>query len=844
MTSMFKQKRPSKKLIATLLLIIVLVTLFFYRRPIAINSIEYLAKPQVIKITCLDFSMDWQLNLKVKQACITFSAGEILVREAIWQPWSNILSIEWLKVKHLATDSNVDNEPQKESQTTSLNLPISLPKLRISSLEIDSFELLQPLHLSVNTTSSNEWNITGDVNASVKVQQNTLAANVTWSLSELTKWIPQVQTFSQDNAELLNELALDESRIQTRFTFDGKVLSADSSLELTNRFDVSNCPIDVAIKGKVLADVDITSLNISLDLSQLSNDLSLIDCPLVQDYFAKDDLLQLSFIFPQKITIDETQIKLPKLQIVDTQNPLRSIVLNDLNYKKTGELAVNYNISLKQPLKTKQIQVGSIDFQGAGQLSADLSSLNSQNAQQPINLNIINDNNRLVVSDVMMDSMLIGNLTSEFSFHQSGTYQLAVKGTINSSDIQMGDIQLTKTSSAFSLSGASFDDLQLSLDNQLFQLLHPDTSVKKITNHIDLTLKKLDALSFTGNSTVANLAIKKITFMPVNVFHTGQASFTDLTVSSQHNIVLESGFAVDLVQQKTKVKVQINAQRVKSLQSIIAQVENALIVKQGNLSASIELTLPQKDQPFIAQGKADFQEVSVKYQNYVLNNISYQTPLTFDSAGLQLIESTLHIESVDVGVMLKQLEAKVMAKNNVLRLKQVQGEIFNGKFLLGDLWLDGRAQQFDINFQNIDLAQVVALQQQPGIQITGNIDGDLPLFIDQKGIRIEDGWATSLNGGKLTIVNNPSFDSIKQQQPELALLENLDFTQLKSKVKFNPDGWMFFDFALKGNNPDKKQSVNFNYTHQENIFTLLESIRLVKSVENKIEQKLTQGDKK
>jgi hypothetical protein len=222
--------------------------------------------------------------------------------------------------------------------------------------------------------------------------------------------------------------------------------------------------------------------------------------------------------------------------------------------------------------------------------------------------------------------------------------------------------------------------------------------------------------------------------------------------------------------------------------------------------------------------------------------MTYQTPLIFDSAGLQLAESTLHIDSIDVGVMIEQVSSNVIVQNSVLRLQQVQGNIFNGQFLLGDLWLDGREQQFNINIQNIDLAQVVALQQQPGIRITGNVDGDMPFIMGKQGLRIEDGFVSSLAGGKLTIINNPSFNSIKEQQPELTLLENIDFTQLKSNIKFTPDGWVFFDLALQGNNPDKKQSVNFNYSHQENIFSLLESIRLVKSVENKIEQKITQGN--
>ncbi|PKG97221.1 YdbH domain-containing protein [Paraglaciecola sp. MB-3u-78] len=844
MTSMFRLKRPSNKLIATLLVVTVLAIVFFYRRPIAIKSIEHFAKPYGLYISCLDFSLDWRFNLNVNQACVTFPKGEILVRNAMWQPWSNVLSIEQLKVKHveqLATDNKVEKELPREEQPKKINLPDALPKLSISSIEIDSFELLHPLHVSVNTISSNEFRITGDVNASVKIHQNTLVGNLVWSLSDLTKWIPQAQKLSEDNPAILTELALDESKIQTSLTFDGEVISADSSLDITSQFHVSNCPIDAAIKGNVLVDVDVSSFDISLDLTQLSNDISVVNCPLLQEYFTEDDLPQLSFVFPQTIAINKTHINLPTLQIVDKSNTHRSIVLNDVNYKTTGELEVSYKIVLKQLITTKQITAEMFDLQAQGKLSTNLSA---QASELPTSFKITNDNNRLVVKNVKMDTLLIGNLSSEFSFHDTQTKQLQMKGVVNSSTIKMGELKLAKTSSDFSLSGASFNDLHLSVDNQFFNTVHPELKIQKITNHIDVNIKQLETLSFSGNSTVTKLLTQNINFMPINMTHTGQASLANITLSSQHDVSLENNFIVQLTHQQAEVKVQINQQDISRLQKIISQLQDALLIKEGKLSANIELTLPQDGEAFIATGQANVQGVSAKYQDYVLNNISYQTPLTFDSAGLQLAESTLHIDSIDAGVRMTQLEGNVIAQNSVFRLKQVQGEIFNGTFLLGDLWLDGREQQFNINIQHIDLAQVVALQQQPGIQITGNIDGNMPFIMDEQGIRIEDGRVSSLAGGKLTIIDNPSFDSIKVQQPELALLENLDFTQLESKVKFTPDGWVFFDFALQGINPDKKQSVNFNYSHQENIFSLLESIRLVKAVENKIEQKLTQGDKK
>jgi hypothetical protein len=854
MTSLFWHKYASRKLTAAFLFFVVLLFGFLFRHPIAIKSIEHFTKPHNVYVTCLSFSFDWRLNLKITQACLTSPIGSMEVRNAMWRPWANVVSIQQVKIKHheqLSADNKADkktsseqqHQQEKEQKQKALSLPNSLPTLNIVRLEIESFELLQPLYLSVSTTSSNELNITGDVNASFKIQQNTLVGNVDWKLSSLTKWLPQVQTLSQDNPELLKDLALNESTIKTSLIFDGKIFNVDNSVNLASRIYVSSCPIDVLINGNVLVDVDISSLNTHLDLSQLSSRVLVEDCLPLQDYFTSGDLPQLSVIVPQKLVINKTKINLPKLQIIDEQNIHRSITLSALNYTTTAKLEVNYNILLKQPVQTKMVEAEMLDFQAAGKVSADFSTLNTQNIQRPISCKIVDDNSQLIISALKVDSLLIGNLNSEFKFHHCAPDLIELKGTLNSTDIQMGIISLAKTRSVFSVLGASFKDLQLSIDTQLSQLYHPNINIKNISNHMDLHIKEFETLSFLGDSIVTDLSTQNINLLPINVTHSGQVNLANMPLSSQHNITLENSFLVELEQQQNNVKVHIKQQQVIALQNIVSQLENSARVEKGNLSASIAFTLPKEDEQFIARGNVDLQEVSVKYQDVGLNDITYHTPLTFDSAGLQLAGSTLHIDSIDAGVTIQQLKANVIAHNSILRLTQVQGEIFNGKFLLGDLWLDGREQVFNINIQNIDLAQIVALQKQPGISISGNINGDMPFIMGKQGIRIDNGRVSSLTGGKLSIRDNPSFDAITVQQPELALLENLDFTQLKSNVKLGSDGWVFFDFAIKGSNPDKKQSVNFNYTHQENIFTLLESIRLVKSVENKIEKKITQGDK-
>jgi hypothetical protein len=190
------------------------------------------------------------------------------------------------------------------------------------------------------------------------------------------------------------------------------------------------------------------------------------------------------------------------------------------------------------------------------------------------------------------------------------------------------------------------------------------------------------------------------------------------------------------------------------------------------------------------------------------------------------------------------IQASLSASDSQLKLKNISGEIFGGRFYFNDIWLDDRSQSTKIELNDIELAKLIELQQQSGIQISGQVRGSLPIQFSKDGVTIDGGTLISQGPGHLKIINNPAFDSIKAQQSELAFLENMDFTQLSSTVKFNSDGWLFLNFSLVGDNPEKKQSLKFNYSHQENIFTLLKSLRLANSVQNKIEKSLKEGGKK
>ncbi|MEP1552638.1 MAG: YdbH domain-containing protein [Paraglaciecola sp.] len=813
MTRLVERTWITKTLLTLFLLSILVICAFIFRRPLAVKSIEYFTDSHNVTIQCLEFSFALPFKLEVQEACVSSPMGELSIENMTWQLWTNDLAIEEIHINHInATTSDI--KASAEQQVEHLPLPQSLPWLNISSLYINSDVLVQPIKLTIKSVAETKVKITGDLSATIQVSPSYLTTDIEWRLSDLKKFIPQIQEWVRSEPQLFKKAALEQAKISTLLTFDGQTLHSQNALNISSNIAIKNCPIDVVLAGTLITNINLVDFSVEIDFNQLTNQVSLENCSFVHNYLADGDSPLLSLLIPTPLTLSGNEIKIPKLSIIDLQSTneveiIRVLELANLNYKTAGNLEVGYQSTLKQPIENQttsmtNLSAEMVDFQGAGELIVDISNFKNPNAE----------------------------------------HSLEMSGNIHISQAKLDTINIGQTRTDFVVSGKHYNDLQLSLDSHLVKLQDTDFNLQNFSNHLDLNITDLDSMSVTGHSNLTNLAIQNINFQPINITHLAQVNLQREELSSQHYVNLEQDFVLEVTQQQARINIGITEQAISRLKNTLDQIIHTLEINQGKLSASIDITLPQDSQELMAKGQANIQNLSVKYQDYLVNNINYLTPITYNSAGLQLPSANLYIDSIDVGLAISDITANVSSKNTVLGLQKVKGNIFEGEFLIPNLWLDGREQQFNVNLSNINLAEVIALQQQPGINITGKVNGILPMAINQQGLMVNNGWLASLTVGKLTINNNPSFDSIKMQQPELALLENLDFTQLESKVKFNPDGWVFFDIALKGNNPDRNQSVNFNYSHEENLYSLLESIRLVNAVGNTIEKKINQGDKK
>ena len=181
-----------------------------------------------------------------------------------------------------------------------------------------------------------------------------------------------------------------------------------------------------------------------------------------------------------------------------------------------------------------------------------------------------------------------------------------------------------------------------------------------------------------------------------------------------------------------------------------------------------------------------------------------------------------------------------------LLIQNLHGEIFDGSFSSDDFAFDlNRSRNsFRIKATNIDLAQIVETQQLEDIVVTGRIDGTIPVEINEKGLFIKHGAFVNVvrNG---TIRYNPAAgtDQLKQNPITgiaLDALKDFRYSHLSADVNFTPEGMLTIKLQLEGTSPelDTKRPVHLNINTEQNLLSLLKSLRYAEGVSESIDQKV------
>jgi hypothetical protein len=214
--------------------------------------------------------------------------------------------------------------------------------------------------------------------------------------------------------------------------------------------------------------------------------------------------------------------------------------------------------------------------------------------------------------------------------------------------------------------------------------------------------------------------------------------------------------------------------------------------------------------------------------------------------------SRIDLKHLDSGVTSSNISTRLALQTTKtgslpqLAVQGLHGEIFGGSFSGDDFIYDlnKNKNHFIIKTTDIDLARIVETQQLESIEVTGKIDGTIPIEISEQGLSIEHGaLVNAVRAG--TIRYNPAAGSEQlRQNPLTAIaldaLRDFRYSHLAADVNFVPDGTLTVNLQLQGTSPelDTDRPVHLNINTEQNLTALLKSLRFAQGISDRIDDKV------
>jgi hypothetical protein len=257
-----------------------------------------------------------------------------------------------------------------------------------------------------------------------------------------------------------------------------------------------------------------------------------------------------------------------------------------------------------------------------------------------------------------------------------------------------------------------------------------------------------------------------------------------------------------------------------------------------------------------ATAKVVAEKLSGHYYGSLVKGLS--TTMVVQAQGLESFAMTqpasIFIAAVQSGVDFANLTASYQMRWKLadalptVDIRDFQCEVFGGTISNPGSVLDLAKPPVTTTFslQNLDLARILSVEQQRGLQGTGTLNGTLPVTLTSGGIVVQDGLIEAQPpGGIIRYALMPeSSKMLSESDRQLELvaqaLNNFQYSLLRVGVKYGETGMLDLNARLEGRNPDLRSTppIHFNLTVQEHIPTLLRSLRSVEDIHGTIEKKI------
>jgi hypothetical protein len=211
----------------------------------------------------------------------------------------------------------------------------------------------------------------------------------------------------------------------------------------------------------------------------------------------------------------------------------------------------------------------------------------------------------------------------------------------------------------------------------------------------------------------------------------------------------------------------------------------------------------------------------------------------------------ISIASLDLGVVLQDIQFQMSLPKSTpitqpqLRIETFSANIFGGKLIMPDMqdWdFAATSNSTTLVARGWQLGEIVTLQKNADIQAEGTLEGELPITIAERRVIIDTGYLRALpGGGSIRYRATDSIRAMADNNSELALaldlLSDFQYQLLNSEVQLDKAGNLLLALSLAGSNPAlyDGQAVRFNINVEQNLYPLLQSLRIGDNLEQQIE---------
>ncbi len=800
-----------------------LLLAYLFRLPLTSWYLTPMLSKNGAELHCIDWSLTRKLDLNIEKLCLTYQGQQIELAGIIANKQQVSVSRANLIISNQSNNQQPDTS-QTEFKKLALVLPEQRPLIRIEQLDVVSPFTDTPVRLAIQEKRLNHFSILRDLNADVEISNYEVKANITFDeqVAERFVTLPTSSHFT----------------IQSQIKFDGITVAIESSINASYQHAVGECDLGFASEGQLSAKYQLNQQHLYADLSALQNQLSANrDC-----LNTIADQQHQSFVEAQLPLTWQLHIEKP----VSVESKLLSIPTVKLQaIEGQSEVTVsNTSLSLLDPLTSLNSQV-SIDFN-----SKDIDELKF--------------NAHLHESSVSADFQLsVDSLPAFLDFQSDGALTegvgvegIGAKGKLNieglftsptaklNTDISVKNAlisgaQITDFSSAINAEYNAQQHLVVNANSKVKSLTYDDINAAKISNELtlstDLSVGELFA-DIDAKTTAAKLSTAELSLNKLSVV---SKALQSRALQATHHVFAD-GFEALVSHHMSEVahpfELVIPEQAVSKLNPIIVQFEPLATVTDGVVSGNIkgDVNLQQ------AQGRVQISKFTALYNDYLANDFAVNLNGTFNSGQLNIVATKFTLNELRAGAVVKNIQGQLQVTANQPCVANLTGQVMGGAFVVNKFCPLSDSQTATVKFENIDASKLVTLDAESGISLSGRLAGTLPVVINKQGIEVKQGQLVNQGDGKLLITNNAGFEAVKAQQQELSttlsLLENLDIKKLRSSVNLKPDGWLHLGVNLEGYNEAQQQAVNFNYNHEENVFTLLRALRLSDEITQRVEK--------